>query len=479
MRAIVRKTAGLFRIDRERYQDIFVMTKMLFDIFAVAFAIMSAFRLSALVDPEGIFPPELRFPVGIWILSMNIVFFWMFGLYRQEVSFLNFEETEKIIKAAFIGHLAVYPGIVLFSEIYPAFLVIAISLCLSIGLIAAERLAAYKIAKRNYAKGRFVRRVAIYDACPAGIFILKKLVEMPQLGYQPIGFIDNGMPKGRMVSSGSEQSKARIPVLGSIAELEKSLKENHIEELFVATPAIQAGEMRKIIAACKTARSGYRFVPNLIEEPLYRINLYAIGNIPFLRTDEFEIDLATRAMKRLIDIVFSAITLALLAPIFALIAVLIKKDSKGPVFFFQERIGKNGLPFTIIKFRTMTADSPAYADSPSGSDDPRITRIGRILRKTSLDELPQFWNVLRNDMSIVGPRPEMPYIVATYDTQQRERLLVKPGITGLWQITLDRSRHIHENLDYDIYYIKNVSVLLDILIMMKTALFAIRGIGAN
>jgi exopolysaccharide biosynthesis polyprenyl glycosylphosphotransferase len=267
-------------------------------------------------------------------------------------------------------------------------------------------------------------------------------------------------------------------VLGKMQDL-RSLAETHgIQEVFIATPAIQMGEMRKLINACRMAEISYRFVPNLLDEPLHRAVMYTVGNVPFIKTEEPKINIFTSFMKRSIDLLLSSMILLIMSPILALIALLIKRDSAGPIFFKQVRIGQNGKPFTMYKFRTMHLDAPVYTYSPTSLQDERITRIGKYLRRTSLDEIPQFFNVLKNDMSIVGPRPEMPFIVEQYNELQRERLLVKPGITGLWQITLDRSKLIHENLDYDFYYIKNISVLLDILIIIKTIWFALRGVAA-
>jgi lipopolysaccharide/colanic/teichoic acid biosynthesis glycosyltransferase len=151
-------------------------------------------------------------------------------------------------------------------------------------------------------------------------------------------------------------------------------------------------------------------------------------------------------------------------------------DSKGPVFFRQDRVGKNGKIFQIYKFRSMLTDTDPYSVNPSDQNDPRITSVGRFLRKTSLDELPQIINVLKGDMSFVGPRPEMQFIVAEYDEIHKERLKVLPGITGLWQLSGDRKKAIHENMDYDLYYIRNASFFLDVAILIQTLIFAFRGI---
>src|SRR5208282_2035625 len=164
------------------------------------------------------------------------------------------------------------------------------------------------------------------------------------------------------------------------------------------------------------------------------------------------------------------------SPLFLLLTILIKLDSKGPALFRQERVGLNGRRFRMFKFRTMYRDAPAYAHSPKESDDLRITRLGRFLRRTSLDELPQLLNVVLGNMSLVGPRPEMPFIVETYNERHSQRLHVKPGITGLWQLSGDRNYLIHENIEYDLYYIKNRNFFMDFAILLHTCIFAMRGI---
>jgi len=178
--------------------------------------------------------------------------------------------------------------------------------------------------------------------------------------------------------------------------------------------------------------------------------------------------------KRTIDIVFSSIILITLFPLYVIVAIAIKLDSPGPAVLGQKRIGKDGTPITIYKFRTMKSSTIAYDYSPTNSKDKRVTKIGRFLREAGIDELPQFLNVLRGEMSIVGPRPEMEFIVKSYNDLERTRLLVKPGITGLWQIKASRKRLIHEDIQFDLIYLRNFSILLDISIMTETAWLMIR-----
>ncbi len=179
--------------------------------------------------------------------------------------------------------------------------------------------------------------------------------------------------------------------------------------------------------------------------------------------------------KRTADVIVSSLLLLLLAPVFFLIAVLVWLDSPGPIFFIQKRVGRNGQLFDMYKFRSMYATAPRYGLSPTQSSDTRITSVGRFLRRTSLDELPQLINVFLGNMSLVGPRPEMPFIVRRYNSRQRQRLRVIPGITGLWQLSADRAFPIHENIHYDLSYIQNRTFFMDLAILLHTPFRALRG----
>lgn len=182
--------------------------------------------------------------------------------------------------------------------------------------------------------------------------------------------------------------------------------------------------------------------------------------------------------KRFCDIAGSLLLLVVLLPLFLLIAILIKLDSSGPVFFRHYRIGKNGIPFMLWKFRSMRVEVPKYEVSPRSAVDVRLTRVGRLIRRMSVDEMPQLMNVLKGDMSLVGPRPEMPFIVARYHPVACGRLAVRPGITGLWQISPARAFPIHDNLQYDLHYIRNQNLLLDCAIIVRTIAAVIHGVGA-
>jgi lipopolysaccharide/colanic/teichoic acid biosynthesis glycosyltransferase len=184
------------------------------------------------------------------------------------------------------------------------------------------------------------------------------------------------------------------------------------------------------------------------------------------------------AAKRAADFAGSLALLILLLPVLVLVAALVRLDSPGPALFRQRRIGKDGEEFLLWKFRSMRVDAPMYAPCPTSNLDPRLTRIGRLIRRISIDELPQLFNVLKGEMSLVGPRPEMPFIVERYTSIERGRLAVKPGITGLWQVSPARALPIHENLQYDLHYIHHQNLMLDGAILLRTIAAVIRGVGA-
>lgn len=214
--------------------------------------------------------------------------------------------------------------------------------------------------------------------------------------------------------------------------------------------------------------------------------------LPFYADPEISLIMYVLA-KRIIDIFAAGLGLILSLPLMLFIAVLIKLDSPGSILFRQLRIGKNrrfknnsngyqserrksnlkGEPFIIYKFRTMRSETKNYATSPEDKSDPRITKVGKFLRTTCLDELPQFINVLKGDLSLVGPRPEMHFIVKKYNQLQARRLMVKPGLTGLWQLYGPRTHHIHKNLHYDLSYIENRSIKLDFIILLKTLAYMV------
>ena len=234
----------------------------------------------------------------------------------------------------------------------------------------------------------------------------------------------------------------------------------------------------EILAKLDSLGVYHHVVPRFYQLMSHRVRIDKLDSVPLLTRYEWRESVFHVITKRLLDVVFSVLVLLVASPVILLSVILIRRESKGEAIFVQERIGRDGRPFRMYKFRTMHQKESGDAPAPDSPYDARITRIGRYLRRYSLDELPQFLNVLKGEMSVVGPRPEMPFIVEQYGPTERERLQAKPGITGLWQISYARQGAIHENLDYDLFYIENQSVLLDLVIIALTGFAIIKGTGA-
>lgn len=254
-------------------------------------------------------------------------------------------------------------------------------------------------------------------------------------------------------------------------EVEKLLETTPCEVIMLLGDALSAQQQASILFAA--SRAGVRIVQptsaaSTTDERFLR-EILCIDQEEVITSRVYE------GTKRLIDVVGSSILLVLLLPVLLVIAALVRFSSKGPALFVQQRVGKHGALFRMYKFRSMTVRAPRYRLSPKSSDDPRVTGLGRILRRSSLDELPQLLNVLLGQMSLVGPRPEMPFIVRSYGPLQKRRLLVRPGITGLWQLSWDRSLPIHENLHHDLSYIRHRTLSLDLAILIHTLFFAMHG----
>ncbi|NJN16861.1 MAG: sugar transferase [Oscillochloris sp.] len=289
--------------------------------------------------------------------------------------------------------------------------------------------------------------------------------------------------------SDDRDAPSPIPRLGSIAQTLEIVTTNHVDEVIFSLPPSQHDLIAKLSLQLLRQPVMVHMTPDTLDLTFARTPVEAVGGIPLISLRESALTTPQRVLKRLFDIVTSAVLLLILSPLLLLIALLIKLESRGPVFFLQERIGEQGRRFKMIKFRSMYQDAErrwhevAQRDESGRlihkrSDDPRVTRVGRKLRRTSLDELPQLINVLRGEMSLVGPRPEMPYIAAEYEPWQWQRFRVPPGITGWWQVNGRSDKPMHLHTEDDLYYIQNYSFWLDVRILLKTLLVVWQGHGA-
>ncbi len=337
----------------------------------------------------------------------------------------------------------------------------------SIVLIIAIRLLAHVLYKTLVRRGWGHRQVVLIGTNDIARMILQKILWDPALGYDVIGLISEQNAENSHIQG--------IPVLGSIQRLDQILEDLNasFSEIIIALPeTADRHELLWLIARCERWRKPIRIYPDLFQLMTDRLTITELGGLPLLSLRDVPMRGWKRAAKRAMDIVGAGVGLILLSPFLLMIAILIKLDSPGPVFYVQERMGLDARPFWIIKFRTMRTSPEDKGYGWTVPNDPRRTRIGAWLRRLNIDELPQLINVLIGDMSLVGPRPEQPYYVEQFRRsipRYMERHREKAGITGWAQVNgLRGDTSIAERTKYDLWYIENWSLLLDIKILIRT-----------
>jgi len=406
---------------------------------------------------------------GIIVLSLMTV-----QAYDKESSLLNMKEIEHVIKGLTLGFLIVGMGLVLGRLLISRY-VFVFSYTLTIFSVTAVRMSYFHILSNNPFKKWFQKRILIYGVDSLGINLYRALVNSPKMRIQPVGFIDNTLDRvGQKVHESGFHTSNAIEILGQLEDIPQLIQALKIDAIYVSAQCFSSQALKCIFDQLRATAVQIVLIPDYQSLMSSRAQMHQIDDIPVI------VNLTNPGqsylwIKRLIDLLIGmclALFVIVLIPLFGL---LIKWDSKGPIFFCQKRVGKDRQAFTIYKFRTMHSQNNPYKIKPEDAKDERITTIGRWLRKTSLDELPQIFNVIKGDMSLVGPRPEMPFIVDTYQREHMERLSVKPGITGLWQLAGDRNKPIHKNMMYDRYYIQNMSFFLDIAILVNTCFYAFKG----
>jgi exopolysaccharide biosynthesis polyprenyl glycosylphosphotransferase len=350
-------------------------------------------------------------------------------------------------------------------------------------LLGLSRLILFRIITHMRRRGIGVRRVVIVGAGEVARAVMRAVVANPEAGFEVIGFFDDNPLKGNT-------DIGRFKAMGNIADNLMALLEHEtVDEVIITLPWQYHRKIMSIMVQCERKNIRTRIVPDLFQITLNRMQIEEIAGVPMISIKEVGISGLNQFIKRSIDIVFATLGLVSFAPLMGLIALIVKLESPGPVLFPQERVGKNGRCFTLYKFRSMVEDAEALketladlneADGPlfKIKEDPRRTWLGKWLRKWSLDELPQLYNILRGDMSMVGPRPPIPTEVAQYKEWHKRRLDVSPGLTGLWQVSGRSGLTFDEMALLDIYYIENWSLGLDAKILLQTVPRVIFGYGA-
>jgi Undecaprenyl-phosphate glucose phosphotransferase len=344
----------------------------------------------------------------------------------------------------------------------------AIFLVLNTILTFASRELVREAFERRWRAGIGLKRILIAGSGELGRLVAEKILEHRELGYQIVGFVDDR-------AAGDHLGYRGLPLLGTLGEAGEIAKRESIDHLYVALPPEQHVKMLELIDSTSREMLDVKVVPDLLQVIALRARLEDLDGVPVININDVPLQGFNSAVKRIIDIGISLVALVLLAIPLALIAALVKLTSRGTVFYTQERMGLDGKPFMIHKFRSMFEDAEAETGPVFARvDDPRRTQVGKLLRRSNIDELPQFWNVLKGEMSIVGPRPERPLFVAQFKDRIPQYMLrhkVKAGITGWAQVNGWRGNtSIEKRIEYDLYYIENWSVRLDLKIMWLTLL---------
>jgi exopolysaccharide biosynthesis polyprenyl glycosylphosphotransferase len=408
------------------------------------------------INPFDWYVAALPVVVAPWIISG-----WLFGIYKSSRMKTTVDELQQVFRGAALGLLVLATVSFFFREFHFGRTVVLLSAGFSLVLQGASRMAFLALERSLRRRGAHDVRALIVGTGVPAIRLLQKLQDHPETGYKVVGFVDDAEPL-------PEKDVAGLPILGHVDALREVAAEHGVREIFVAMPSLGHTRMLSLVLDCEELGITFRVVTNLFEVLTAGTQIDLIDDLPLVQLGRERVHSLYAPAKRVLDVIGASVALVVAAPLLAWVTLRLWREGVAP-FFVQQRVGQGGRRFRMVKFRTLREDVDAYAEAPRNRHDPRITPYGRWLRITSIDELPQLWNVLGGDMSLVGPRPEMPFIVDGYDEWQRRRLTVKPGITGLWQILGRKDLPMHENLQYDFYYIRNRCLSLDISILARTA----------
>ncbi len=390
------------------------------------------------------------------------------GQYRFKRGVSRIDEFQKVFTSVSIGTVLTWAISAFF---FPDFdfsrALMAIAWAAAVLLIWAGRLLQYWLRSILLERGAMDSRVLLVGTGELGRAILQKIQQSPSLGYRAAGFISPDYCPGSEPIQG-------VPIVGGIEDVEPLVSQREIGEVIIAEPGLPHQRIIDIIAACEKGRVNVKAFPDVFQLISSEVSIGDLNGMPMVSIRDAGLRGWNLAIKRVVDVIVATLMLILFSPIMLLVAVLTKLGSpKSPVFYVQERVGLDNKPFRVIKFRSMMPDAeeetgPVWATK----GDPRATRLGAFIRRFSLDELPQFINVLVGEMSVVGPRPERPYFVEQFSKKvprYLERHREKAGLTGWAQVNgLRGNVSIEERTAYDLWYVENWTLLLDLRIMLRT-----------
>jgi len=456
---------------------------MLLDVISVLFCLwasgvirplLNGFSFIEDISPVGIVPPQLYvlFPL-IWVLV-----FVSLSIYDGRKFVRVVDEFTALLLATFLASTAA-AGILYFSfrqvsrALFLLFVAGAFFACLF------WRVVARFYFRANPVSTTVARRLLVVGMGPLGQSVAQQINESnTESLLRLVGFVNDGY-----------EGPLRASALGTLGDLEVLIREHRVTDIVIALPYSEYHKMGQIVQLLESLPVGVWIALGFFDLALYRMEIDDFAGIPMLDLRASAIDDYQRMIKRVFDLTLGLLAFIPALPVMGIAALLIYLEDGGPVLFRQKRVGEGGRLFEMIKFRTMVKNAEQLKHQVERVDengnvihksreDPRVTRLGRFLRRFSVDELPQLINVLRGEMSLVGPRPEMPYLVEKYQPWQRKRFAVPPGLTGWWQVSGRSDKPMHLHTEDDLYYIQNYSIFLDIQILLKTVWVVIAGKGS-
>ncbi len=463
----------------ERYRRLISIAIIATDIvlinlaFALAYWMRYELQWFASVD-EAYFVPFTSFiPISLATTVLLLIIYKLSGVYDQPRGASWFDEVYRLLTGTATGIiLIVFVIVFFFRPFFFSRLIFFYTAILTTIFLGISRLGKRMVRSYLHKRGLGVDRLLIVGAGEVGRTVMRNIVAQPSLGYHIVGFVDDDPDKGNT-------DIGRFKALGNTANIPRLVKEMAIDEVIITLPWMYHRKIVSIIAQCEREQVRARIVPDIFQMTLSHLDTVNLGGIPMIGVREISISGSQEMFKRAMDVILSILGLILLLPLFGIIALAIKLDSKGPALFSQIRVGKGEQLFSCYKFRSMRTGAEQELDNLLDKnevdgpifkikDDPRITKVGRFLRRTSLDELPQLFDVLLGHMSLVGPRPAIPSEVQRYQPWHKRRLEVPPGLTGLWQVSGRSELTFDEQVLLDIYYIENWSPMLDLQILLRT-----------
>jgi exopolysaccharide biosynthesis polyprenyl glycosylphosphotransferase len=447
------------------------------DALAITFAMGIAYRLSetSTIVPQNAEPRYLL--LAIASLPGWLAVFAKYGLYSSRRITSRTQEYRQVFHA--VGVAVVTMTLIAYAlKIDVARRWLVLTFVFALALVALDRELTRRVFQHIRKGGRMMRPIVIVGANAEGQAIAEMLEKQPWLGYRVLGFVDD-----------LRATDSTRTVFGPTSKTKDIVLDLHATGVVVATTAIDADTCNDLARELVEAGVHVELSSTLRDVASQRLLVRPLGRYPVVCLEPVRRAGWRGAAKRAWDVALASLGLVVAAPLMALVALLIKLDSHGPVLFRQRRIGKDGELFTIYKFRTMSNDAELRlaeleaeneADGPLFKirNDPRTTRIGKVLRRFSIDEIPQLWNVIRGEMSMVGPRPALPSEAAKWAPRLRQRLMVKPGLTGMWQVN-GRSNTTFEQYErLDLYYVDNWSLITDLMIIVRTIPTLLRRKGA-